>query len=284
MNSDQFNRKRVDGSVSTVDGWISRVDSAEACASFGWNKECLRQCWLCKFGSRWVGGLKISRNIKLLHEMVIDCWSICWELEYGTSMQSLLGYPDVGNHQLGLSQQGKRLKAIWSRTERYAQRFRECRKLALRSEKHDPKFIRSMSSMVFGQLVTPRKLLGSSGGSSGFGLCVTALRNMLVDLDVVTMVYLENGDGTSWFWYILVFLLCLSRVLNLGLSYLSHIASHKWFILPRKERFGLTCQIGVQICRGSLLGLGSFLLNLILRQLCCRTSKMKDSPWRQEKC
>ena len=44
---------------------ISRVDSAEACASFGWNKERLRQCWLCKFGSRWVGGLKISRNLKL---------------------------------------------------------------------------------------------------------------------------------------------------------------------------------------------------------------------------
>lgn len=51
--------------------------------------------------------------------------------------------------------------------------------------------------MVFGQLVTPRKLLGSSGSSRGFGLFVTALRSIRVNLDVVTMVYLENGDGTS---------------------------------------------------------------------------------------
>ena len=58
--------------------------------------------------------------------------------------------------------------------------------------------------MVFGQLVTPRKLLGSSGSSRGFGLFVTALRNICVNLDVVTMVYLENGDGTSWILMILV--------------------------------------------------------------------------------
>ena len=120
---------------------ISRVDSAEACASFGWNKECLRQCWLCKFGSRWVGGLKISRNLKLriwdghrLLKHLLGTW-IC-----GTWRQILVGYPDVGNHQLGLSQQGRPLKAIWSRRERYAQRFWEYRKLALRSEKTGPKF------------------------------------------------------------------------------------------------------------------------------------------------
>ncbi len=129
--------------------------------------------------------------------MVIDCWSICWELEYGTSMQSLLGYPDVGNHQLGLSQQGKRLKAIWSRTERYAQRFRECRKLALRSEKHDPKFIRSMSSSSNKWSLASWWHLASCSGALAAQGVFTALR---VNLDVVTMVYLESGDGTSWFW------------------------------------------------------------------------------------